>query len=269
MEPFYDSSWPDLEYLPMEEFEGQLARAVEEEELPVLLLGTAEESGMNWSPSKYQMIQQLGGEQPVPAAVCGSAVYDLCACKIICPAWALPGQGGENRRQMTEGREEVREERPAGEGRTGSQTETPAGEDRERPGGDAGRRRREARDAMQIPGDGGEEIPQVLEYFEQRPLLCLYSYIDLKKFGLSNPHFRVYVHQEAGAGRRAGDQGRAHSVLRGSERLLRWREAGLRMQRRWRRWSGRGSRTCSTALGRWCRRSPECWGTAMRQSTAM
>ena len=60
MEPFYNSSWPDLEYLPMEEFEGQLARAVEEEELPVLLLGTAEESGMNWSPSKYQMIQQLG-----------------------------------------------------------------------------------------------------------------------------------------------------------------------------------------------------------------
>ncbi len=45
---------------------------------------------------------------------------------------------------------------------------------------------------------GEREIPQVLEYFEQRPLLCLYSYIDLKKFGLSNPHFRVYVHQEAG-----------------------------------------------------------------------
>ena len=60
MEPFYDSSWPDLEYLPMETFDEQLDAAIEKGDLPVLLLGTAEESGMNWSPGKFARIRELG-----------------------------------------------------------------------------------------------------------------------------------------------------------------------------------------------------------------
>ncbi len=76
MEPFYDSSWPDLEYLPMEEFEGQLEEAVREGELPVLLLGTAEESGINWSPAKYQMIQKLG-ESSLYRTLCVDELYTI------------------------------------------------------------------------------------------------------------------------------------------------------------------------------------------------
>ena len=60
MEPFYDSSWPDLEYLPMETFDEQLDAAIEKGDLPGLLLGTAEESGMNWSPGKFARIRELG-----------------------------------------------------------------------------------------------------------------------------------------------------------------------------------------------------------------
>ena len=60
MKPFYDSSWPDLEYLPMSEFKEQLENALADGQAPVLLLGTVEESGMNWSPSRYAMIKELG-----------------------------------------------------------------------------------------------------------------------------------------------------------------------------------------------------------------
>lgn len=60
MKPFYDSSWPDLEYLPTSEFKEQLENALAEDQAPVLLLGTVEESGMNWSPSRYAMIKELG-----------------------------------------------------------------------------------------------------------------------------------------------------------------------------------------------------------------
>ena len=60
MKPFYDSSWPDLEYLPMREFKEQLENALADGQAPVLLLGTVEESGMNWSPSRYAMIKELG-----------------------------------------------------------------------------------------------------------------------------------------------------------------------------------------------------------------
>ena len=60
MKPFYDSSWPDLEYLPTSEFKEQLEKALAEGQAPVLLLGTVEESGMNWSPSRYAMIKELG-----------------------------------------------------------------------------------------------------------------------------------------------------------------------------------------------------------------
>ena len=60
MKPFYDSSWPDLEYLPMSEFKDQLENALADGQAPVLLLGTVEASGMNWSPSRYAMIRELG-----------------------------------------------------------------------------------------------------------------------------------------------------------------------------------------------------------------
>ena len=60
MKPFFGSSWPDLEYLPMADFEAGLDEAIENGKLPVLLLGTLEESGMNWSPSKFARIKELG-----------------------------------------------------------------------------------------------------------------------------------------------------------------------------------------------------------------
>ncbi len=52
-----------------------------------------------------------------------------------------------------------------------------------------------------------QEITKVLEYFEREPLLCLYSAIDLKKFGLSNPHFKVYIREEEDDGGAAAIQG--------------------------------------------------------------
>ena len=38
-----------------------------------------------------------------------------------------------------------------------------------------------------------KDIPEILAYFEQDLKNCLYSYIDLKKFGIENPNLTVYV----------------------------------------------------------------------------
>ncbi len=40
---------------------------------------------------------------------------------------------------------------------------------------------------------GEEQVPALLAYFEQDLKNCLYSYIDLKKYGLHNPHLRIFV----------------------------------------------------------------------------
>lgn len=37
------------------------------------------------------------------------------------------------------------------------------------------------------------DIPEILAYFEKNLKNCLYSYIDLKKFGIENPNLTVYV----------------------------------------------------------------------------
>lgn len=38
-----------------------------------------------------------------------------------------------------------------------------------------------------------KELAEVLDYYRQDRKNCLYSYIDLKKYGLSNPHLSVYI----------------------------------------------------------------------------
>ena len=38
-----------------------------------------------------------------------------------------------------------------------------------------------------------KDIPEILAYFEKNLKNCLYSYIDLKKFGIENPNLTVYV----------------------------------------------------------------------------
>ena len=38
-----------------------------------------------------------------------------------------------------------------------------------------------------------KELAEVLDYYRQDRKNCLYSYIDLKKYGLGNPHLSVYV----------------------------------------------------------------------------
>ena len=38
-----------------------------------------------------------------------------------------------------------------------------------------------------------KELAEVLEYYRQDRKNCLYSYIDLKKYGLGNPHLSVYI----------------------------------------------------------------------------
>lgn len=40
---------------------------------------------------------------------------------------------------------------------------------------------------------GEEQVPALLAYFEEDLKNCLYSYIDLKKYGLANPHLRIFV----------------------------------------------------------------------------
>ena len=42
------------------------------------------------------------------------------------------------------------------------------------------------------------DIPEILAYFEQNLKNCLYSYIDLKKFGIDNPSLTVYVDKTQG-----------------------------------------------------------------------
>ena len=38
-----------------------------------------------------------------------------------------------------------------------------------------------------------KELAEVLDYYRQDRKNCLYSYIDLKKYGLGNPHLSVYI----------------------------------------------------------------------------
>lgn len=40
-----------------------------------------------------------------------------------------------------------------------------------------------------------QDIPKILAYFEQDLKNCLYSYIDLKKFGIENPHLKVFFEE--------------------------------------------------------------------------
>ena len=44
-----------------------------------------------------------------------------------------------------------------------------------------------------------KELARVLEYYRQDRKNCLYSYIDLKKYGLDNPHLTVYMDRAPGA----------------------------------------------------------------------
>ena len=42
-----------------------------------------------------------------------------------------------------------------------------------------------------------EEVPEVLDYFAQDRKNCLYSLIDLKKYGIDNPNLVLYVDRDA------------------------------------------------------------------------
>ena len=43
---------------------------------------------------------------------------------------------------------------------------------------------------------GAQDVPELLAYLEQDLKNCLYSYIDLKKFGIENPNLKVYFDKE-------------------------------------------------------------------------
>ena len=45
---------------------------------------------------------------------------------------------------------------------------------------------------------GEEQVQALLEYFEQDLKNCLYSYIDLKKYGIKNPHLRIFYSAREG-----------------------------------------------------------------------
>lgn len=61
MKPFFDSSWPDLEYLTMDRFNSQLAKGIEEGNFPIIVLGDMEQdkSGF-WNMEKYKAALELG-----------------------------------------------------------------------------------------------------------------------------------------------------------------------------------------------------------------
>lgn len=61
MKPFFDSSWPDLEYLTMDRFHTQLEQGIKEGDLPVIVLGDmkGDKSGF-WNKEKYQIAVSLG-----------------------------------------------------------------------------------------------------------------------------------------------------------------------------------------------------------------
>ena len=42
------------------------------------------------------------------------------------------------------------------------------------------------------------DVPKLLAYLEQDLKNCLYSYIDLKKFGIENPNLTVYFDESDG-----------------------------------------------------------------------
>lgn len=61
MKPFFDSSWPDLEYLTIDRFNSQLEQGIKDENLPVIVLGDMEGdmSGF-WNKDKYNIAVSLG-----------------------------------------------------------------------------------------------------------------------------------------------------------------------------------------------------------------
>lgn len=61
MKPFFDSSWPDLEYLTMDRFNSQLKEGLESGDYPVIILADMEQdmSGF-WNLDKYETAKALG-----------------------------------------------------------------------------------------------------------------------------------------------------------------------------------------------------------------
>ncbi|MCI8994605.1 MAG: aminotransferase class I/II-fold pyridoxal phosphate-dependent enzyme [Lachnospiraceae bacterium] len=53
---------------------------------------------------------------------------------------------------------------------------------------------------------GEEQVQALLEYFEQDLKNCLYSYIDLKKYGIKNPHLRIFYSAREGKIRAAATE---------------------------------------------------------------
>jgi hypothetical protein len=61
MKPFFDSSWPDLEYLTMDRFQGQLAEGIQEGNYPVIVLGDmAQDQSGFWNKEKLKIAVELG-----------------------------------------------------------------------------------------------------------------------------------------------------------------------------------------------------------------
>ena len=53
---------------------------------------------------------------------------------------------------------------------------------------------------------GEEQVQALLEYYEQDLKNCLYSYIDLKKYGIRNPHLRIFYSERQGRIRAAATE---------------------------------------------------------------
>lgn len=61
MKPFFDSSWPDLEYLTMDRFKSQLDQGIKEGDYPVIVLGDMAGDGSGfWNKEKLKIAVELG-----------------------------------------------------------------------------------------------------------------------------------------------------------------------------------------------------------------
>lgn len=61
MKPFFDSSWPDLEYLTMDRFNSQLKEGLEKGNYPVIVLGDmAQDQSGFWNKDKRKIAVELG-----------------------------------------------------------------------------------------------------------------------------------------------------------------------------------------------------------------
>lgn len=59
MKTFFDSAWPDLDYLSMEEFNTVLEMKISQGNVPVIVIATTKINGPYWVPEKIEILEEL------------------------------------------------------------------------------------------------------------------------------------------------------------------------------------------------------------------